>query len=341
MLYSSLFLAAVAGSTVAAPVLNARYKADILEEYEGYHLRYIALDCQHKHNSTFFDDCCRPVKAGQNATEVLNEYCTPNTTALESAAARIARATATITGGATPSAVDAADDADDAWCSATESVAVSGYSAPTQVEGAIAADSTPTSAAEAPASTSAEEAQPTAEAVNAFAAPESSSAAAPAPSSEAPAPAPTSSEEEHKPEPTSTEEQKPQETPKPQEQEAPKPQENNDDSAGWITGTASWYHQDDGTSYAGQAAACGTRYSDSDRVVALPGAHGFSTGSQGRGCGATVTIKYLDTGKIVTAPAVDACPSCGDNQIDLSRALFADLDNYEKGILNIQWKVDA
>lgn len=337
MLYSALLLAAVAGSTVAAPCpnaaqLEARYKQHILEDYDTYHLRYIALDCHKQHNSSFFDDCCRPVKAGVNATEVLNDYCTPNATALESAAARIASRTSAVpSGSAVPS--DDSDDADAAFCSATESVAVSGYTEPTATAEAASAA--------APSEAAPSAAAPSEAASSSDAASTSSEAAAPAETS-APAPAaevvndaavePSTSSSSEKPQPT----QESQPENNNNNNNAPAPDTSGGD---WITGTASFYDQDDGVS-AGQAASCGTRYSNSDHVVALPASHGFNTGNQGYGCGGTVTIQYGD--KVITAPAVDACPTCGPNQIDLSTSLWQALESDTgKGILDIKWKVSV
>lgn len=32
-----------------------------LEGYDQYHTRYMALGCEGKHNTTFFNDCCHPL----------------------------------------------------------------------------------------------------------------------------------------------------------------------------------------------------------------------------------------------------------------------------------------
>ncbi|KAL7411760.1 hypothetical protein BDY24DRAFT_329489, partial [Mrakia frigida] len=37
------------------------YASGYLENYDVYHLRYIALDCSEQHDTVFFDDCCHPL----------------------------------------------------------------------------------------------------------------------------------------------------------------------------------------------------------------------------------------------------------------------------------------
>jgi hypothetical protein len=38
----------------------------VLEQYDTYHTRYLALDCPSKHNTSFFDQCCHPLLANQS-----------------------------------------------------------------------------------------------------------------------------------------------------------------------------------------------------------------------------------------------------------------------------------
>ncbi|PFH54304.1 hypothetical protein AMATHDRAFT_72811 [Amanita thiersii Skay4041] len=51
---------------------------DSLEPYDTYHTRYLALDCQQKHGTPFFDECCHPLSATQSL-ETLPSQCTPPT----------------------------------------------------------------------------------------------------------------------------------------------------------------------------------------------------------------------------------------------------------------------
>ncbi|KAI0065385.1 barwin-like endoglucanase [Artomyces pyxidatus] len=93
------FFALVAASTVAGYVVPRRapppgWLTDILEPYVKYHTRYLALDCQDKHNTPFFDTCCHPLLAGEPLS-ALPQECTPSTTKMSSAIS--AEPTSTVT----------------------------------------------------------------------------------------------------------------------------------------------------------------------------------------------------------------------------------------------------
>lgn len=47
-----------------------------LESWNVYHTRYLTLGCSAKHDTTFFDQCCHPLLAGQTAA-VLPSQCSP------------------------------------------------------------------------------------------------------------------------------------------------------------------------------------------------------------------------------------------------------------------------
>ncbi|PPQ72589.1 hypothetical protein CVT26_003692 [Gymnopilus dilepis] len=51
----------------------------ILEDYNVYHTRYMALSCENKHNTAFFDECCHPLLATQSLSSRPAE-CNPNAT---------------------------------------------------------------------------------------------------------------------------------------------------------------------------------------------------------------------------------------------------------------------
>jgi len=97
-MFASIVVAALASTVAvkAAPVARAQpsnWAAGYLESYDSYHTRYLALECQDQHNTTFFDDCCHPLLS----TETLADkpaYCTPNATQVASAVAYNATATA-------------------------------------------------------------------------------------------------------------------------------------------------------------------------------------------------------------------------------------------------------
>ncbi|KAH9063325.1 plant expansin [Lactarius vividus] len=65
---TSLALAAVSVvSGLVVPRLSPPngWETDILEPYDRYHKRYLALQCQDKHGQPFFDQCCHPLLATQ------------------------------------------------------------------------------------------------------------------------------------------------------------------------------------------------------------------------------------------------------------------------------------
>ncbi|KIO28179.1 hypothetical protein M407DRAFT_184229 [Tulasnella calospora MUT 4182] len=83
MAFTKLFVAAVAvfalaTSVAAAPVAKA-WDESKFEPYDTYHARYIALKCQDKHNTKFFDTCCGPLAHGQ-ALSTRPAECKPTTT---------------------------------------------------------------------------------------------------------------------------------------------------------------------------------------------------------------------------------------------------------------------
>jgi len=76
------------------------YNESLLESYDSYRTRYVALNCAQQHNTTFFDQCCHPLLTTQNLSD-RPAICTPSADALSSASSLLA--TPTIT--PTPSAV--------------------------------------------------------------------------------------------------------------------------------------------------------------------------------------------------------------------------------------------
>ncbi|KAF9651543.1 hypothetical protein BDM02DRAFT_3184541 [Thelephora ganbajun] len=55
----------------------AGWIAEILEPYDDYHTRYLAIGCKDKHSTQFFDDCCHPMKKGETLEENRKAYCRP------------------------------------------------------------------------------------------------------------------------------------------------------------------------------------------------------------------------------------------------------------------------
>lgn len=122
-------LALVAVSSVNGIVIPRKnpppgWNFALLENYQAYHTRYLALDCEAKHNTTFFAACCHPLLATQTLEKDRPAECIPNASA--SASAALAEPTSTVS---TPADEDTGDcndeddedeDDDDDECSAEE-----------------------------------------------------------------------------------------------------------------------------------------------------------------------------------------------------------------------------
>ncbi|KAI0708998.1 RlpA-like double-psi beta-barrel-protein domain-containing protein-containing protein [Earliella scabrosa] len=77
--------------------------------------------------------------------------------------------------------------------------------------------------------------------------------------------------------------------------------------------------------------ACGGWDSNTDYVIALsPELY-----ENGKHCWKSVTVQY--NGKQVQAKVTDECPGCTGAQADLSRPLFANLENLDRGVIYGQW----
>ncbi|KAG9123489.1 hypothetical protein FRC07_014879 [Ceratobasidium sp. 392] len=93
------------------------------------------------------------------------------------------------------------------------------------------------------------------------------------------------------------------------------------------SGTGTWYKPGLGN--------CGGWNKDKDVVIALP------TKAYGKGqyCGKKVKITNKKNGKSVIATCVDSCPTCGDNDADLSPATFSKLAKLDDGVFPMDWEV--
>jgi hypothetical protein len=79
---------------IARKVKPATYAEGYLENYNDYHIRYLALDCQDKHGTDFFDQCCHPMLATERLETARPKQCHPSAAALSSAA--LAEPTSTV-----------------------------------------------------------------------------------------------------------------------------------------------------------------------------------------------------------------------------------------------------
>ncbi|WWC96959.1 hypothetical protein V866_003836 [Kwoniella sp. B9012] len=98
-------------------------------------------------------------------------------------------------------------------------------------------------------------------------------------------------------------------------------------------GYATYFYQ------GGNAGACGTVHSDSDKVIAID-TNGWwqDTSSASPYCGKYITITNTNNGKSVTAMVADACPTCvSDNSLDLSVGAFTAIADESDGQVPITW----
>ncbi|KAF9013870.1 RlpA-like double-psi beta-barrel-protein domain-containing protein-containing protein [Cyathus striatus] len=62
----ALLLSAVSALPVPRATAPKGWADNYLESYDTYHTRYVALQCQTKHNTAFFDSCCHPLLATES-----------------------------------------------------------------------------------------------------------------------------------------------------------------------------------------------------------------------------------------------------------------------------------
>jgi hypothetical protein len=102
MFFSVLALLALS-AVQALPVPRATapkgWATNYLEDYDTYHTRYVALGCQGKHNTPFFDSCCHPLLATESIAS-RPAQCNPS-------------GAATVNPPADPSSEDDEDDCDE------------------------------------------------------------------------------------------------------------------------------------------------------------------------------------------------------------------------------------
>lgn len=291
--------ASVSGYVVPRSTPPAGWVTEIMEPYDQYHARYVALHCQDQHsNATFFDACCHPMKADETLATARPAYCDPaNLPTSTSVSTSAAPAATQITTGA----ISSGDEEEEGDCKDDDE--------PTE-----AAPAPVTSEAPAPSTAKPQSTPP----------PATSDALAPT----------TSVKPKPAPEPATTLE--PTTTPKPttthtsSKPAATSPASSSSGSlSGLITGGfATFYDQ------GGAAGSCGKVNPDSALIVAVQ-----IDRMNPSLCGKKVEITNTANGKTVTATVADTCPGCkNNNSLDLSRAAFDAIGDEATGVLNIAWK---
>jgi len=95
----ALLTLALSFTATARPIVKrgeSDWATGYLESYDTYHTRYLALDCEDKHDTSFFDDCCHPLLATQSLSDRPG-YCTPSSPSSSSGSATSTSAAATPT----------------------------------------------------------------------------------------------------------------------------------------------------------------------------------------------------------------------------------------------------
>ncbi|PPR05919.1 hypothetical protein CVT26_008813 [Gymnopilus dilepis] len=92
-------------------------------------------------------------------------------------------------------------------------------------------------------------------------------------------------------------------------------------------GRGTWYYPGLGN--------CGDDNNSSELVLAI----GKSLYDQNGGgnCNQYVQITNVANGKTAIGQTKDSCPGCGDNDLDMSPALFEKLGSLSTGVLDISW----
>ncbi|THG95852.1 hypothetical protein EW026_g5871 [Hermanssonia centrifuga] len=164
-------VASVHGAAIPRTNVPSTYDAAVLEPYSQYNTRYMALDCEDKHNTQFFTDCCHPMKSNETLAKNRLPYCNPATASLSSSAAL-------------PTETDNSDDECDDDDEPSSSVAPSVTATPTVVPSAVTTSHV-SSSAPSPVKPSS---------VKASSTPVAPVNVAPAPSKAAPTPSPSPSQ---------------------------------------------------------------------------------------------------------------------------------------------------
>jgi len=321
-----------ARATATAP---ATWATGYLEDYDVYHLRYLALDCQDKHNTTFFDQCCHPLLATENLKDNRPAQCTPTAAEISSAkSAFFPSSTA-----ATPTGAGGDDCGDESTTPAPTSTAKATPTPQSNNDdggdcddgGDESSSSKPSTKTTAPA-----KATPTPQSNDDGGDDDCSGGDDGGDESSSAKPTTTSSEKttttaaKTTAAPTTT--AKPTTTKKMVTSTTKTTSTSKSTSTAGLTvgGIATYYTQD------GTTGACGTKHSDSDIVCALK----TSTYANGKHCGQTVAITNLKNGKTLKVLVADECPGCKNAEsIDLSTGAYKALGGTtSEGEFDIAWK---
>jgi len=322
--------AAVSGFVVPRHTQPATWVTSIMESYDTYHARYMALDCQDKHNTDFFTECCHPLKKNETLATARPAICDPaNLPSGSSSAATPAKTN--VAGSSSDDEEDCEDDdegddaEDDCEDDGDDTSSHSAAAVPqttVQITSTVKAEPTSSSvkfAASSKVESTSIKVEPTTTKVEISSTPIAVSTKAVETASKA-EPKTTEPATSKAPETTSAAPAK----------TTAAASVSSDGDGGFITGgLATFFDQD------GAAGSCGKVNSDSTPLVAVQAQRMNSSL-----CGKRVLIENISNGKTVTAVVQDTCPGCqGDvNSLDLSHGAFDAIADEALGVVPIKWK---
>ncbi|KAI1795852.1 Non-catalytic module family EXPN protein [Ganoderma leucocontextum] len=285
----------------------ATYYEGYLENYKVYHTRYEALDCEAKHNTTFFDKCCHPMLATETLEKNRAAECNPANQVTSTASSAAPSQTdddsdcededpTPATSSAAPTATDDdGDDCDDDEPATTVTHSSTHAASSTQ---SSATHSEPPKTTQTPTTTN----SPSSTTHSTTKASSTKTSTTKASSTKTTAPAATSTAAS---------------------------------SGDFTGGHATFFWQ------GGQAGACGTVHSDNSFVAALQTKRYGDLSQQSSNCGRKITLTNTNNGKTVGVTVADACPTCGDqNDLDLSYEAFLQIATEAEGDVPIVWHFD-
>ncbi|KAI0807558.1 hypothetical protein C8Q74DRAFT_1213443 [Fomes fomentarius] len=332
---ASLALTVAGASAISIPhkhVRHARHDAvkpdtyyeGYLEPYNTYHLRYLAIDCDEHHNTTFFDRCCHPMLATETLQKNRDADCNPANRVTSSV---IASATTHVL---VPTSVAGGDDDDDDCDDDDPTSSAAHSAAPTSTAGDDddedcddEGDEPEPSSSAAPSATPKAATSTPKAATSTHNAATSTHSAAPVTSE-----APTSTEA---PVTTHTTSVKPQTTKSTtpttsKSSSSSQPTSGSGDDGDFTGGHATFFYQ------GGQAGACGNVNPDSAYIAALQTDRYGNLGAKSSNCGRRIKLTNTNNGKSVEVTVADACPTCGNhNDLDLSEAAFKQIATLDEG----------
>jgi len=343
-MFTSVVLALAAVSAVSGWIVPrknppAGWATSYLEDYHVYHARYLALDCQNKHNTDFFAQCCHPLLANESLAS-RPAQCTPSASASASGSAAEPTSTVTTPGDGddddcdddnddsssndnvddddcdddgddgSSSSGDDGDDDDDCDDGEGESTSASPSST-------VHVTSTKSPVTSTKPTATAAGTNPGHQGIAVSSAPATSTT-------------PTSTHTSTTSTSTHTTSSKTSTT---KTSTASQSTGTSSSSQIFTGGFATFFYQN------GVAGACGVVHQDSDLIAAIDQSHYGDSGAVSPLCGKSVKITNTDNQKTVTVTIVDDCPTCPtDNSIDLSTGAFQMIAAESTGEVPITWE---